>query len=129
MSKKPNINQIESSSRYFSEEGFWDKLTSVAKFAGIKTIYMALLLYLVLISPSTPLNYRTILFGALGYFILPVDLVPDLLPIIGYSDDVAAMATALAAVSVAITPQIKNKAKDQLHRWFGDYDENEISGI
>lgn len=129
MSKKPNINQIESSSRYFSEEGFWDKLTSVAKFAGIKTIYMALLLYLVLISPSTPLNYRTILFGALGYFILPVDLVPDLLPIIGYSDDVAAMATALAAVSAAITPQIKNKAKDQLHRWFGDYDENEISGI
>lgn len=129
MSKKPNKSQIESSGKYYSEEGLWDKMSSVAKNAGIKTIYMALLLYHTVISPSTPLKYRTIIFGALGYFILPIDLVPDLLPVIGYTDDIAALAAAIAAVSTSITPAIRHKAKDQLHRWFGDYDENEISGI
>ena len=129
MSKKPNKEQIESSGKYYSEDGLWDKMSSVAKNAGVKVIYMALLLYYTVVSPHTPIKYRTIIFGALGYFILPIDLIPDLLPVIGYTDDVAALAIAISSVSAAITPTIKGKAKAQLHRWFGDYDESEISGI
>lgn len=129
MSKQPNKEQIEGSRKYYSEEGLWNKMSSVAKNAGVKVIYMSLLLYETVVSPYTSIMNRSIIFGALGYFILPIDLVPDLLPVIGYTDDIAALAAAISSVSSSITPAIRAKAKKQLRRWFDDFDEDEIADI
>lgn len=129
MSKQPNKEQIERSSKYYSEDGLWEKMSSVAKTAGVKVIYMSLLLFYTVISPHTSIMYRSIIFGALGYFILPIDLVPDFLPVIGYTDDIAALAAAISSVSASITPTIRTKAKKQLHQWFDDFDEDEIADI
>ena len=80
---------IKEYEKQYSEEKFWSKVTTVAKKAGIKVIYMALLLYYALDSTSLSVKDRALIIGALGYFILPLDLVSDLMPAIGFLDDAA----------------------------------------
>ena len=113
----------------YSENGLWKKLSNVAKKAGLKTVYMVLLLYYVLKDPSTPKQYKAMIIGALGYFILPLDIIPDFIPVAGYTDDVAALAGALLAVAKCVSPEIKNQAKEKLKEWFGEYDEAEIADV
>lgn len=124
--KQPNNEQLQRSSKYYSEEGFWDKVAKVAKTAGLKAIYMALRLFNTAMASSTPAAARALIFGSLGYFILPIDLVPDLIPGVGYTDDIAALGTAIGLVAQYITPEIDNDSKQQLHKWFGDYNEKDL---
>ena len=98
----------------YNEDKLWKKVGKIAKKAGIKLIYYVLLLYYVLKDPSTPARYRMVIMGALGYFILPADVIPDLLPFAGMADDWAALIAAVSFVASAITPAIKEKAKAQL---------------
>ncbi len=126
-SKVPqNIERYQSN---YSESGLWKKVKSVAKKAGIKTIYMVLLLHYVLKSPDVPLEDKAKIYGALGYFILPIDLIPDFIPAVGYSDDVAALAFALHAVWKNVTPEIKEQAQRKLREWFGSFDPDELENI
>ena len=96
--------------QYFSPDSFLAKIRSIALKAGRKLIYNALLLFYVLTSPSTPLRYNQIIIGALGYFILPTDLLPDFIPGIGFADDLAAVLAVVKIVMSCITPEIKSKA-------------------
>ena len=64
--------------------------------------------------PATPRRVRLTLLAALGYFVLPVDAIPDIMPILGFSDDAAVMAAAIAAVAGSITPEHRQKAQDTL---------------
>ena len=120
---------IESYQSNYSESGLWKKVKSVAKKAGIKTIYMVLLLHYVLKSPDVPLEDKAKIYGALGYFILPIDLIPDFIPVVGYSDDVAALAFALHAVWKNVTPEIKEQAQRKLREWFGYFDLSELENL
>lgn len=104
--------------KHFSERGFWEKVGDVAKKAGSKVIYAALLLYYVLIDENTPLKYKGIIIGSLGYFILPLDIIPDFIPIAGYTDDLAALTACIKAVWECITPEIKVRAEKKLSEWF-----------
>ncbi|MFD0694518.1 YkvA family protein [Paenibacillus sp. GCM10027628] len=106
--------------KHFSNNGFWDKLKKGAKDAGIKVIYSGLLLFYALESKKTPLKAKVQIYGALGYLILPFDLVPDLLPVVGYVDDLGALALALGAVAKSIDDDVKRKAKDKLREFFGE---------
>ncbi|MCH4155276.1 MAG: DUF1232 domain-containing protein [Muribaculaceae bacterium] len=112
-----NPKDLESYSGHYSEPKFWDKLTKVAKLAGVKVIYASLLLFYVLRSPEVSIADKAKIYGALGYFILPIDFIPDTIPIAGYSDDLAALMWALHSVSKNITPEIKNQAKFKLKSW------------
>ncbi|SFJ90480.1 Uncharacterized membrane protein YkvA, DUF1232 family [Bosea sp. OK403] len=64
--------------------------------------------------PATPRRVRLTLLAALGYFVLPLDAIPDFLPVIGFTDDAAVIAAALAAVAGSITPEHREKAKRTL---------------
>lgn len=110
----------------FSEEGFWDKLKNVFKKAGIKVVYSALMLYYAYQRKETPVWAKTIIVGALGYFISPIDAIPDLTPVVGYADDLGVLALAISAVSVYIDSEVKQSAKDKLHSWFGAFNEEEL---
>ena len=90
---------------------------------------MVLLLHYVLKSPDVPLEDKAKIYGALGYFILPIDLIPDFIPAVGYSDDVAALAFALHAVWKNVTPEIKEQAQRKLREWFGSFDPYELKNI
>ena len=111
---------IEQYQDYYSEPQFWDKVTSVAKKAGVKAIYAALVLYYALQNPSISMKDKAMIIGALGYFILPVDLIPDFLPALGFTDDLAALVIVFNKVSKAITPEVRSQAKAKLRTWFGD---------
>ena len=85
-----------------------------------KVVEHALSLYYTAQDPNTPAWAKTVIYGVLGYFILPVDLIPDLIPVVGFSDDLAALVAALATVGIHVTPEIKNRAKKKAAEWFGD---------
>lgn len=72
--------------------------------------------YLCARDPSTPRRVRLTLLAALGYFVLPVDALPDIMPLLGFSDDAAVIAAALAAVAGSITPEHRERAKEMLAR-------------
>lgn len=113
----------------YSEKGLSDKIKKVAKKAGAKVIYIVLLLYKALISGDVSIADRATIIGVLGYFILPTDLVPDAIPILGFTDDLAALLWALKTISSNITPQMKVEAKAQIREWFGSFDEKELDSI
>lgn len=108
--------------RHFSDDQFWQKLKRMARKAGIKVVYAALLLYYVLRNPATPRADRTKIVGALGYLILPTDLIPDFIPVAGYTDDLAALMWALYSVARNVTPEVRIQARQKLGEWFEDYD-------
>ncbi|MBR1569697.1 MAG: DUF1232 domain-containing protein [Bacteroidales bacterium] len=110
----------------YSEDKLWKKVGKIARKAGIKLIYYVLLLFYVLKDPKTPARYRMVIMGALGYFILPADIIPDLLPFAGMADDWAALIAAVSFVASAITPEIKEQAKAKLREWFGPYDDSQL---
>lgn len=112
--------------RHYSEESLKEKILKVAKDAGAKIIYGVLVLYNILLSNDVPIADKARICGALGYFILPIDLVPDFIPVAGYTDDLAAIIWALYSVKRNITPAIKQKAKDKLKDWFDEFDEEDL---
>ena len=106
-----------------------DKIKETAKKAGLKAIYMALLLYYALESPTITVMDKAIIYGALGYFISPIDIVPDILPLIGLTDDIAVLAWAFSRVKHNVTDMTREKAKTKLKIWFGNFDEKEIDDL
>ncbi len=105
--------------QYYSQDSFWSKLRNFARTAGREVVEHALSLYYTVQAPDTPAWAKTVIYGVLGYFILPADAIPDLIPVVGFSDDLAALAAALAIVEVHVTPEIKNHAKEKAAEWFG----------
>ncbi len=112
--------------QYFNPTAMWEKIANVAKKAGVKVVYGVLLLYYVAIDPNTSTADKAKIYGAIGYFILPLDLVPDAIPMVGYTDDLAAITWALKAVWDNITPDIHSKARRKLTEWFGHINESEL---
>ena len=113
--------------RHFSEASFWRKMRRFARVAGREVIEKALLLYYALQSPEMPSWARTVVLGALGYFVLPADAIPDLLPGIGFTDDLGALATAVAVVIAHITPGVRQRARTKLREWFRETDQHGAS--
>lgn len=102
----------------YSEKAFWEKIRRIASKAGAKVVYYALVLFYTLADPKTPFKYKTVIAGALGYFILPVDLLPDFLPFAGLADDWAALIAAVSYVITAISEKHKEKAKTKVRALF-----------
>lgn len=111
--------KINAHSDSYSDDGFWDKTTKYAKKAGEKALSPALKMYYAAKDSDTPIWAKTTIYGALGYFISPIDAIPDITPVIGYSDDIGVLAGALTLVAVHIKDQHCEQAQQTLKRWFG----------
>jgi len=103
----------------YSEDTFWEKVSKFAIRAGKEVIEKALILYFCLQDPDTPGWTKAVIIGALGYFIVPSDAIPDLTPIVGFTDDLGALAAALAVVTAHVKPEHKQMAQEKLKIWFG----------
>ena len=116
-----NFNEDDAATygEHYSEDKFWDKLKSLASKAGRKVAYPALLLYYVLISRDVPVKIKSMIIGALGYLILPIDLIPDLIPVAGYTDDLAVLLTVVKLVADYTDEDIERKAKAKAEEMFG----------
>ena len=110
----------------FSKKDFVEKIARIAKSAGAKLVYAALILYYTLQSDKVSATNKAMIIGALGYLISPLDVVPDAIPIAGLSDDLAVLVFVLKKVWVDVDPDIQEKARQRLSKWF---DEDEIEEI
>ncbi len=113
----------------YTDNSLSQKLVRVAKKAGVKLIYCVLLAREVVKSPDVPAAQKALIIGALGYFICPLDAIPDVIPVAGFTDDLAAIIFAIRTVYVHITPEMKTRSMEQLHKWFGDFDERVLNGL
>ncbi len=96
----------------FEERSFWDKVAEAAGDAGREVIEIALTLYYALIDDDTPLWAKSTIIGGLLYFISPIDAIPDFIPGIGFTDDLAVMVGALGVVAAHIKPEHKERARE-----------------
>lgn len=115
--------------QHYSEQSFWSKLTKFAKKAGVQVVYAALLLFYAMKHPNVPVWAKTTIAGALGYFIFPIDAIPDVIPIAGYTDDLGTLLIALGVVSAYINDDIKRQAREKLAEWFGQGHKNDIHEV
>jgi uncharacterized membrane protein YkvA (DUF1232 family) len=112
--------EMNDTEKHFSEEKFWGKLKRFGLKAGHSVVYTALLLYFVLQKPDVPKKAKMVIIGALGYFILPTDLIPDMAVGVGFTDDLGALGVALLQVAMYIDDDVKAKARAKLTDWFGE---------
>lgn len=123
------LEKMKKTEKYYSDEKFWDKLKKFAKKAGSSVVYAVLLLYYTLQKPEVPKKTKAVIIGALGYFILPVDLIPDMIIGVGFTDDLGALGIALFQVAMYIDDDVKHKARTKLSEWFGEgVDTSDVDG-
>jgi len=125
MEKNPFKHYVDK----FSEGRFWQKLSCYARQAGIQATYAALLLFYAYNRKETPGWAKRIVLGTLGYLISPIDLMPDLTPLIGYTDDLGVLTFGLVTIAAYVDKSTKLKAREKLKDWFGSYDESSLEEI
>ena len=114
------VEDIKRYGKHFSEASFRDKLRAVGKLLGEVILLPILKGYYVLISPTTKAGEKALLLGALGYFILPFDFIPDFLAgLLGFGDDLMVITYALTKVQNNLTPEIEEKAKRTMRKILG----------
>jgi uncharacterized membrane protein YkvA (DUF1232 family) len=123
------LSRIRKYAVFFSELNFWNTVQSYAKKIGIQSVYSSLLLFYAFKRKETPAWAKNIIIGVLGYLIAPIDLIPDLTPFIGYTDDLGVLGIGLVAIASYINDAVKSQAKTKLKDWFGNYDSAEIENI
>lgn len=122
-------NPFKRYSAFFSENVFLNKVRDYFRQAGVKVVYSALLLFYAFRGKDTPIWAKNIVPGVLGYFIAPFDALPDITPIIGYTDDLGVLSFGLVTIACYINKEVRGKAKAKLGDWFGEYDEKQLIEI
>lgn len=119
-SSQINDKELQKYQEKCSEEGLLHKISKFGKLIGVEALYKALQLWYVLQKPEVPAKDKALIMGALGYLISPLDFIPDLTPVFGYSDDIVAITFALVKVQGYIDDEVKAKAKVLLRRFFSE---------
>lgn len=114
------VHEVQKYGTYYSDNRFWKKVERVAKKVGATVMLPVFTLYYMLQDDKVSFQHKAYIVGALGYFILPIDLIPDgILPVIGFTDDIAVMTLILKLVNDSITPEIKAHANARVSEIIG----------
>lgn len=108
--------------KWYSDAQLSEKLAKVAKKVGAAVIYPVLLLYNLYKSPDTPAQSKMMIIAPLAYFILPVDIIPDALVGLGFTDDALAMMAALKRLASSLTPEIFEQTREMHKNLIGELD-------
>lgn len=122
-------NPFEKYANRFTENQLLKKIKHFAKQAGLKVVYSVLLLFYSYRRKDTPLWAKRIILGVLGYFIMPFDALPDLTPIIGYTDDLGVLSFGLVTIAAYVNDEVRIKARLKLRDWFGEFKLEDLSEI
>ena len=117
---KINEESLKKYKKSYSDKGLMDKMGKCFMSIGLKLMYEAAQLYYVMKKDEVPVAVKTVIMGALGYLISPIDFIPDMIPVLGYTDDAAAIAFALWQAHSYIDDDVKTKAKNMLAGLFGN---------
>lgn len=113
----------------YNERSLFDKFKTAAQKAGIIVVYASLVLFYTLQDAEIPLWAKSTIVGALGYFISPIDAIPDFTPLVGFSDDLGVLILAVAAVAMFINEEAQERARLKLVDWFGDFDPDDLKSV
>lgn len=108
---------LPSAADWYSKSALWRMLGGSARWAGEKLVKQALALYFCLRDSDTPMWAKSTIVAALGYLIMPLDAIPDFLPLIGLSDDVGAIGAAIVAVLRHLKPEHHQRAEHYWQSW------------
>lgn len=122
-------NPVAGYIKKFSEVKLWRKLGKYGRQLGIKSVYTVLLLFYAFRRKDTPNWAKRIILGVLGYLIMPIDAIPDLSPIIGYTDDLGMLSFGLVTIAAYINDEVREQAKKRLKDWFGEYNTLELKEV
>ena len=112
--------ELQKYEQHYNESSFLDKVTKYGKLIGINALYKAVQLWFVMQKPDVPATTKAVIMGALGYLIAPLDFLPDLMPVLGYTDDFVALTFALIKVQGYIDDEVERKSKKLLAKIFGE---------
>lgn len=114
------VEEVRTYEKHYDDDRLWDKFRKYAQRAGYELLEKALWLYYAAERPDTPAWARATAYGALGYFILPVDAIPDWLFAAGLTDDLGALTLAVGTLVNYIDDDVRRQTTRKLERWFGD---------
>src|SRR5438093_2014813 len=97
--RKPSKRRPTAKVPKYSDRSFWTTVKHSARAIGDSTLTTAFTLYNTFNDDRTPTWAKTVIGGAIAYLILPTDLIPDYLPVVGFTDDAGALAAAAATVT------------------------------
>ena len=117
-------DQLESARQFaeakdYDEGKFWRTVRRYATKWGSAMLLQVLTLYYCMIDPATPPRSKAVIAGALAYTVLPTDLIPDFLPLVGWGDDAAMITWAGVEVIRSINGSHREKAKAKLEALLG----------
>lgn len=124
--KQINEKELQKYEKHYDEQSFIQKLKKYGKFIGIGALYKAVQLWYVLQKPDVPAPTKAVIMGALGYLIAPLDFIPDLMPVLGYTDDLVAVTLALVKVQMYIDEDVNQKSKELLRKIFDEEAVNKL---
>ena len=113
-----NYNIIRSYGEHYNENSLSNKLNNFGNSIGKEVVRKVLTLYFVLKSREVSLKIKITIIGALGYLILPTDLMPDFIVGLGFADDIAAICFAYDQIEAYRTPEIDRKVEERLDNLF-----------
>lgn len=118
-SSKIDAAELKKYEAHYSEEGLLYKISKYGKTIGLELLYKAVQLWYVLQKDDVPAATKAAIMGALGYLVAPLDFLPDMMPVLGYSDDIVAVTFALIKVQGYIDEDVNTKARNLLSKIFG----------
>lgn len=123
-SQEPNLpirrlDDAKQYGEYYDENRFWKKVKRIAKRTGQTVLRPVLLLYYMMQDRNISIKDKAYIIGALGYFVLPIDLLPDFIAGLGYTDDLAVIGLLIKHLHDSITPEIEMRADMKMDELMG----------
>lgn len=113
---KESVNKYQEK---YDERGFWNFVVKTGKAVGEPILRKALELYYAMARQDMPIDAKLKVMGALAYLVMPLDLIPDFIPVVGWTDDAAALAFAYSGVQDYVDDAVKAEADRKLKEIFG----------
>ncbi len=118
-SSKINEKELQKYEQHYDKDSLLTKIKKFGRNLGLEALFKVVQLWYVLEKPDVPASTKAVIMGALGYFIAPLDFLPDMLPVLGYTDDIVAVTFALIKVQGYIDDDVNQKARKLLSKIFG----------
>ena len=115
-----NNNELRNYKKEYSDSKLMSKLTGNFRSMGVKLVYMCFIMYHLLKDKRVPAKLKATIIGALGYVIAPLDLIADVTPVAGFSDDIAMVIAAFGLIVLYVNDDIRAAARESLVKLFGE---------
>jgi uncharacterized membrane protein YkvA (DUF1232 family) len=96
---------------------------------GAGLIYAVLLMYFAYRSENTPAWAKKIILGTLAYVLSPIDSIPDLTPVLGFTDDMGVISFGLVSIACYINQDVRNQSRQKLYEWIKNVDEAQLIAV